>query len=285
MAYQINFLLVAVHYEAQTVTQTHKSCTIAASHHPWTDSPTKEEHESAPQSFRVEWQPAVPNHEQFSPHSSITVTGQHAPPVPVNQFPFCGIPFALPDTLEASREFGSDGALAIRPITETPVPRPPNSGLEPLHQYAHCRLLIAEDNAVNQRLISKIFQKLGLPNSTLVINGLLAVEKVQESMEIMLPFDLIFMDESMPVMSGREATRQIRAIGYRGIVCGMTASAFTSDVQGALDAGMDTVLKKPIRTHDIRNVLVQSLPHLPQEPESVSPSPLPRQKPVVKSRL
>jgi CheY-like chemotaxis protein len=105
------------------------------------------------------------------------------------------------------------------------------------------RILVAEDNDVNQILINAVLARMG-HTVHLVANGLLAVEAVRCG-----DYDLVLMDLQMPGMDGMEATQAIRALGGPRAslpIIAMTANAFEEDRQACLDAGMDDYVAKPI---------------------------------------
>ncbi len=121
------------------------------------------------------------------------------------------------------------------------------------------RILVADDNKINQKVAVRLLQQLGY-QPDLAANGrevLAALDK--------RPFDLIFMDVLMPEMDGLEATRAIRERqkqtaqypNYRPplIIVAMTASAMAGDREKCIDAGMDDYLAKPVRLEDIRRIL------------------------------
>jgi PAS domain S-box-containing protein len=109
------------------------------------------------------------------------------------------------------------------------------------------RILVAEDNLLNQRLITKLLQKQG-HTVTLAKNGREAVEAFRDAKE---RFDVILMDVQMPELDGREATRQIRKLeltsGMPVPIFALTAHALESDRVSCLEAGMDRHLTKPIQ--------------------------------------
>ena len=105
------------------------------------------------------------------------------------------------------------------------------------------RILVAEDNDVNQILINAVLARMG-HRVHLVANGLLAVEAVRRG-----DYDLVLMDLQMPGMDGMEATQAIRALGgaFAALpIVAMTANAFEEDRQACLAAGMDDYVAKPI---------------------------------------
>ena len=111
------------------------------------------------------------------------------------------------------------------------------------------RVLLAEDNAVNQKLASRLLEKRG---HTVVVagNGRQALEALERQ-----PFDLVLMDVSMPEMDGLEATRAIRAAekttGAHVPIIAMTAHAMKGDRERCLDAGMDGYVSKPVQAQEL----------------------------------
>ncbi len=117
-------------------------------------------------------------------------------------------------------------------------------GLSPL------KILLAEDNKINQKLIGAILKKAGY-RLDIVGNGKKAVEKVKES-----PYDLVLMDIQMPGLNGLDATKAIRESGYRQLpIIAMTASAFEEDKQMCLNAGMSDFLSKPLKQSALFHII------------------------------
>ncbi|HEY6267969.1 MAG TPA: response regulator [Candidatus Acidoferrum sp.] len=131
---------------------------------------------------------------------------------------------------------------------------------------ASLRILLAEDNAVNQRLASRLLEKRG--HSVVVAgNGREALEALEKH-----HFDLVFMDVQMPVMDGFEATAAIRkkegAGGIRLPVVALTAHAMKGDREKCLAGGMDGYLSKPIRSQELDEVLRGYLTPRPETKET-----------------
>ena len=115
------------------------------------------------------------------------------------------------------------------------------------------RILVAEDNPVNQRLITRLLEKRG-HRVVLAPNGFLAVQALEKE-----AFDLVFMDVQMPEMDGVEATGLIRQkelrTGEHQPIIALTAHAMKGDEEKCLAAGMDGYLSKPIRPQELDKVL------------------------------
>jgi two-component system sensor histidine kinase/response regulator len=119
------------------------------------------------------------------------------------------------------------------------------------------RVLVAEDNAVNQKVAVRMLEKLGL-RTDLASNGREAVE-----LREMLPYDLILMDCQMPEMDGYEAAREIRRRegGHRQTaIVAMTAEAMMGARERCIEAGMDDYIAKPVRFADMVKALQKWLP-------------------------
>ena len=147
-------------------------------------------------------------------------------------------------------------ALQLRPATDTlrllqtthlPLPK--------------MKLLLVEDNSVNQRVALRMLSKLGL-EADVVGNGQEAVDICQN-----IRYDLILMDMMMPVMDGIEATGHIRRSerpnGHRSIIISMTANVMKEDIDRCYEAGMDDFLAKPVRLDKLRETLARWM--MPQE--------------------
>jgi CheY-like chemotaxis protein len=104
------------------------------------------------------------------------------------------------------------------------------------------RILIAEDNRVNQRVATRMLERLGFRPDA-VANGLEAVAACKR-----VPYDLVLMDCQMPEMDGYEATRRIRAGRVRGepVIVALTANAMKGDAERCRESGMHDYLAKPV---------------------------------------
>jgi len=117
------------------------------------------------------------------------------------------------------------------------------------------RLLVAEDNAVNQRVAMLLLKRIGY-RATMVANGLEAVEAAERT-----DFDAILMDVEMPEIDGCEATRRIRAqrsSTTRPWIIALTAGAMRGDRERALAAGMNDFVTKPVRAEALAEALVRA---------------------------
>ena len=111
------------------------------------------------------------------------------------------------------------------------------------------RVLVAEDNPVNQELTMAMVDKSG-HECELAQDGREAVEAVLNAKRNGSPYDLVLMDMQMPEMDGLEATRAIRAAGFDGDtlpIIAVTANAYADDIQRCKAAGMQAHLAKPLR--------------------------------------
>ncbi|MBF0495514.1 MAG: PAS domain S-box protein [Deltaproteobacteria bacterium] len=123
---------------------------------------------------------------------------------------------------------------------------------------AALRILLAEDNPINQLLARKMLEKLG-HQVTVVENGRKAIAELEKER-----FDLVFMDVQMPVMDGVEATRRIRSDtsnSYRTDIpiVAMTAMAMAGDKEALLENGMDDYVSKPIGKNQLESVIARVL--------------------------
>ena len=126
---------------------------------------------------------------------------------------------------------------------------------------ASLRVLVAEDNAVNQKLVTRLLEKRG-HSVRVVANGREALESLERG-----TFDLVLMDVQMPEMDGFEATGELRKreqpSGLHTPIIALTAHAMKGDRERCLEAGMDGYLSKPINSQELDDLLeIYSTPRL-----------------------
>lgn len=118
------------------------------------------------------------------------------------------------------------------------------------------KILLAEDNLINQKVATVTLSKLGYANVDVANNGTEAVQ-----MHLNNQYDLILMDIQMPVMNGLDATKKIREYekanpGVKRVkIIALTANALESDVKMYLQEGLDNVLTKPFKRDDLKKIL------------------------------
>lgn len=124
------------------------------------------------------------------------------------------------------------------------------------------KILVAEDNVINTKVIMTMLRRMGYTPMA-VVNGALAVAAVRNAaMGSAEPFDLVLMDVQMPVMDGLEASQQIRASvpsELQPCIAALTANSMTEDRDRCISAGMDAYLSKPITADALRPVLESCL--------------------------
>ena len=112
------------------------------------------------------------------------------------------------------------------------------------------RILIAEDNPINQKWASKILGKLGY-QPDIADNGHKVLDMVGKT-----TYDLILMDVQMPEMDGLEATKMIRVcLNKQPIIIAMTANVMHGDRMACMEAGMDDYISKPVQLNELVNML------------------------------
>ena len=142
--------------------------------------------------------------------------------------------------------------------TQRPVSTGPRAAtaLDPGMAARHpLRILLAEDNVVNQKLALRLLQQMGY-RADLASNGVEAIESIERQ-----PYDVVLMDVQMPEMDGLEAARRITQrwpADARPRIVAMTANAMQGDREACLAAGMDDYITKPIRVEQLIASLTRS---------------------------
>ena len=130
------------------------------------------------------------------------------------------------------------------------------TGIDQLATVQGARILLAEDNDINQQIACELLEDAGF-SVEVAENGQVALDKVQKS-----SYDLVLMDMQMPVMDGIEATLAIRRLPRLQTlpIVAMTANAMAEDRQSCLDAGMNDFLSKPIDPDGLWRMLIKWIP-------------------------
>jgi CheY-like chemotaxis protein len=130
------------------------------------------------------------------------------------------------------------------------------------------KILVCEDNEINQEVISTHLAYIGL-TTIIAENGKCGVEEVMRSIEADAPFDLILMDIFMPEMDGLEASTILRAKGLKIPIVALSANVMTSDMDGYKSHGINAYLSKPFSAHELWDCLLKFLTpeRMAHEPE------------------
>ena len=168
----------------------------------------------------------------------------------------------LAKPLRQSHMFDTLVSLLVREVvSKTAAAQTTKPQMDPGMAARHpLRILVAEDNVVNQKLALRLLQQMGY-RADLASNGVEAVESVERQ-----TYDVVLMDVQMPEMDGLESSRRITAAmppGRRPRIVAMTANAMHGDREMCLAAGMDDYIAKPIRVDQ----LIEALMHVPLRQE------------------
>jgi CheY-like chemotaxis protein len=139
-----------------------------------------------------------------------------------------------------------------------PIPATPRPTSDQLGKQHPLRILLAEDNPVNQKVATLLLERLGYSDVTYAGNGHEALNEACRN-----SYDVILMDIQMPEMDGLEACRRIRTSltkDARPWIIALTANATEQDRHACLAAGMDDYLSKPVRSADLANALMRAKP-------------------------
>ncbi|KAI4281079.1 MAG: hypothetical protein L6R38_003964 [Xanthoria sp. 2 TBL-2021] len=157
----------------------------------------------------------------------------------------------------------------------------PNQQIEAIERVAaeasengdKVRVLVAEDNKVNQEVVLRMLKLEDIYDVTVAKDGQEAYELVKASMEERKYFNLIFMDVQMPNLDGLQSTKLIRKMGYSAPIVALTAFAEESNVKECMESGMDFFLPKPIKRPALKQVLKKYCATIPEavEPEPEKP--------------
>ena len=161
-------------------------------------------------------------------------------------------PFKLSNVKKRVLEATGLGATRVKKVTKDSVK---------LGEQMPLRILMAEDNTVNQKVANRLFSKLGY-EIAMAQNGLEAVNMIAEEY-----YDLVFMDIQMPEMDGLEATKEI--INRWGVkrprIIALTANAMREDRENCIQAGMDDYLTKPFKPQDLKDAIMRTWRRVQEE--------------------
>ena len=129
------------------------------------------------------------------------------------------------------------------------------------------RVLLAEDNAVNQRVAVRLLENVGV-EPDVASDGEQAVAMVRAAAEMGAPYEIVFMDIQMPHLDGYQATAQIhKEVSPSPHIIAMTANAMEGDREACLAAGLDDYVPKPVRPEAIQAALDRAEVALNSTPE------------------
>jgi CheY-like chemotaxis protein len=153
-------------------------------------------------------------------------------------------------------------AACLHPLAVAPLP--PSPPPVKTQQWPGLRILLAEDNLINQKVALGLLRKLEL-RVDVVGTGVAAIKALAAA-----AYDLVLMDLQMPELGGLEATRLIRAPGSTARnpqipIIAMTANAMQGDQQRCLDAGMNDYIAKPVNPDSLATILENWLPRAPAD--------------------
>ncbi|OZC03776.1 MHYT domain-containing protein [Rubricoccus marinus] len=156
------------------------------------------------------------------------------------------IPAPVNRSAWVARSAAAPGASASGPSSGAPAPR--------------LRVLVAEDNTINQKVATRLLSRLNV-RADVVADGAEAIAAVRAQDAAGYPYALVLMDLNMPVLDGLEATRQLRALGaaiQQPRIVALTANAMDGDRERCLEAGCDAYLAKPVRSEDIARAVEET---------------------------
>jgi PAS domain S-box-containing protein len=138
----------------------------------------------------------------------------------------------------------------------------------------HLKLLIAEDNLVNQKVALLMLKKLGL-RADVAANGREVLQALERQ-----NYDVVLMDVQMPEMDGFEAAKAIRERWLNGLphIIAVTAHALEGDRKRCIEAGMDDYISKPVRLEELASALRKVFPARAKSSKAAMPSPVPSEE-------
>lgn len=214
--------------------------------------------------------PALPENKMSS-----TETNDRAPPLA-----------SIPGSPSENEELKLEALPASRPslsqepsiATSKPTKKVKKEGKDDKaaeqHDFSKLRVLVAEDNKINQQVILRMLKMEQILQVTIAEDGQEALDRVKEvlapdSVEHS-PYDLIFMDIQMPNMDGLTSTRSIRESGYDGPIVALTAYAEKNNIDDCFQSGMNHFLAKPLRKPQLHDALIKLCSKFSRESKGAS---------------
>ena len=152
--------------------------------------------------------------------------------------------------LKKCRQFRTfEAPLSAMDAPQVPSPAVVDYMEEMKHVAVDKRLLLAEDNFINRKVMLRMLAGLGFPNIDVAIDGKEAVAKTIQSADerhASVPYDLILMDVNMPVQDGVSATQELRDKGFQMPIVAMTANALKGQAEAYIAKGMSGYIAKPV---------------------------------------
>lgn len=195
-----------------------------------------------------------------------------AAPVPMIMITSLGMRESLPDGLQLSAflhkpikpvQLYNSLTQALREENQPEVEMDESEDLfdEHMAERHPLRVLLAEDNLINQKVAINLLERLGY-RADVAANGIEVLEALRRQ-----PYDVVLMDIQMPEMDGEEASRLIRELlptSHQPNIIAMTAHALQGDRERYIQSGMDNYISKPVRVEQLREVLLECKPIKPR---------------------
>jgi signal transduction histidine kinase/CheY-like chemotaxis protein len=180
-------------------------------------------------------------------------------PLPTRPLPQVPLPTSIvvEPSLTGTRAAASNHDVQISESTSAALARSARSSGAAFADQYPARILLVEDQPLNQKISSMLLQRLGYSTVHIANHGREAVDMVANTQ-----YEIIFMDLQMPVMGGIDATREIRGnflLKHQPAIIAMTGHALTGVREACREAGMNDFLTKPVSLDDFRRVIPKSL--------------------------
>ncbi|KAK5076358.1 Histidine kinase osmosensor [Lithohypha guttulata] len=207
----------------------------------------------------------MPTTEKHTVQTAGSPADRDSPPLPYGE---------IPRVVGLSQPFVAKDVRPKAPHTlSTDLKLMKKAESEAIRQGSKVRVLVAEDNKINQEVVLRMLKLEDVYDVTIAKDGQEAYDKVRESMEKGEKFHLIFMDVQMPNVDGIQSTKMIRGMGFDAPIVALTAFAEKSNEDECMASGMDYFLAKPIRRPALKQVLKKYCATIPEEDDGDKGSP------------